>query len=118
MKKKIALGGQEVEINFKNLKKGDRFGDWVYSGNSTQPGNPLWSEFYNIKTGESTIKNHEPKTVMSADGCSHHYEPIDDYGNVMCTRCEDGRKIVRGFHLLEDGKIIQIRKPEPLQPNS
>lgn len=108
MKQLVNLGGSTVELDFKRLQKGDRFGDWVYNGNSTQEGNPLWSEFYNLKTGETTIREYTPRSLVNTSDCDHDYRPVDTGGNVQCVKCEDGRRIITGYHKLENGKIITM----------
>lgn len=108
MKQILNLDGKEVIIDFKTLKEGQVIGDWQYMGNTTQPGNPLWSEFQNLKTGESTLKEVTPRNIIKTEDCNHQYRYIDRMGNVQCDHCADGRKLVTGYHRLENGKIISM----------
>ncbi len=115
MKQQISLGGAPIELDYKNLKKGDRIGDWVYGGNTTKEGNALWSEFVNLKTGESSLKEITPRNLIDTSNCDHAYQPIDKGGNVQCMKCEDGRRIITGYHKLENGKIITMVPAKPSQ---
>lgn len=115
MKQTLNLGGKEVVVDFERLKKGDRLGDWEYRGNTTKPGNPLWSEFVNVKTGESTLKTHTLNPILTDDGhtCDGNYELVDNASNIQCKICERGMQIVWGYQTLQDGKIISHL---PIQP--
>lgn len=85
---------------------------WVHAG-----GTGLWTEFKNVKTGESTIKSlgklTEMKKTTSYDECQHN-DPkkscwqILDNNNIQCSLCGMGRKIVWGIDIVKDGKLIHV----------
>lgn len=81
---------------------------WVHAG-----GTGLWTEFKNVKTGESTIKSFgkltEIKKATSYDECQHdgHWQLIED-NNIQCSICGMGRKIVWGIDIVKDGKLLHV----------
>jgi hypothetical protein len=80
--------------------------DWQRVG-----GEGIWTEYKNIKTGESTLRNFGKLTDMPDvlnNNCDHYYELIDPKNSdVQCQKCGRGKKIVWGLQLLKDGKIIE-----------
>jgi len=87
----------------------DDANNWKFKGNTTQPGNPLFDEYVNIKTGESTLKEYKPRKITSYDTCNHYFEMIDDT-NAQCKKCKLGQKIIWGLQFIQDGKIITKKK--------
>lgn len=81
---------------------------WVHAG-----GTGLWTEFKNVKTGESTIKSlgklTEMKKTTSYDECQHdgHWQLIEG-NNIQCSLCGMGRKIVWGIDIVKDGKLLHV----------
>jgi hypothetical protein len=71
---------------------------------------PIWDEYVNEETGESTTEIHDKKTLIDSSKCKHHYEPIDSLGNVICRRCQIGTRMVRGIHELKDGSLKVIKR--------
>lgn len=76
-------------------------------------GNGVWTEFKNMKTGESTIRSlgklsEMPKSTHY-DECTHegHWQVIEG-NNIQCGRCGMGRKIVWGMDIVKDGKLIHV----------
>lgn len=76
-------------------------------------GNGVWTEFKNMKTGESTIRSLGKLSEMpkrtTYDECSHdgHWQVIEG-NNIQCSVCGVGRKIVWGMDIVKDGKLIHI----------
>ena len=80
--------------------------NWKYKGNSTRPGNPLWDEYINEDTGESTMKEYHLKKSSHFDKCHHYWKLIDSLGNVQCGKCGLGKRIVWGIEFVKNGKIV------------
>lgn len=81
---------------------------WVHAG-----GTGLWTEFKNVKTGESTIKSlgklTEMRKATKYDECQHdgHWQLIEE-NNIQCSLCGMGRKIVWGIDIVKDGKLLRV----------
>jgi hypothetical protein len=88
---------------------------WKFKGNTTNPSKPIWNEYVNTETGESTLQEHKPVNIMSAVGCDHHFERIDTSGNIQCRSCKVGMRIIAGLHELENGKVINLKVPEVIK---
>lgn len=98
--------GRKGNIDESRLKPGDVISGWEYKGNSTKPGNPLWNEWQNIKTGETTLKIYYPQDVITDQ--EHYYEYVDMNGNYQCRNCPIGGKLIFAYNQIKDGKIIKI----------
>lgn len=86
------------------------FGDWKYIGNTTKPGDPLWDEYENIKTGERTLKEYTPKKISNFDKCKHYWELADNNGNITCKYCGLGKRVAWGNEIVRNGKVIKPKK--------
>jgi predicted secreted protein len=78
--------------------------EWVKVG-----GEGIWTEYKNVKTGESTMKNLGKIDDLPGKtyDCDHYYELCDPHGNsIQCQKCGLGGTIVWGLQILRDGKII------------
>lgn len=86
--------------------------DIEYVGNTTKPGNPLWDEYVNKKTGKSSLEIHDLKKVSNWDKCNHqgNWEILDGNGNLQCKKCGLGYKIVWGIEIVKEGKIIKVKQ--------
>jgi len=86
--------------------------DIEYKGNTTRPGNPLWDEYLDKRTGKSTLQIHNLKKISNWDKCKHQgsWEILDPLGNLQCSKCGLGYKIVWGIEIVKDGKIIKLEK--------
>lgn len=85
---------------------GKKIGDWEYKGNDSENNSPLWDEWVNVKTGESTLKTITPKEVPS---CKNHYlEYIDNNGNYQCRNCFVGGRVILAYNQIVDGKMTKI----------
>jgi len=78
-----------------------------FVGNTTQPNNPLWNEYYDEK-GVSTLKEYQPRKISNFDTCEHFFKMIDG-ANAQCNKCGLGQKIVWGIQFVKDGKIINAK---------
>ena len=81
---------------------------WVHSG-----GSGLWTEFKNVRTGETTTKSlgklSEIPKVTTYDEHDHeeHWQLLEG-NNIQCSICGVGRKIVWGIDIVRDGKLLHI----------
>jgi hypothetical protein len=80
---------------------------WEKVGNTTNPGKPIWDEYVNKETGESSLEIHTPKKISNFDKCDHYYELDKTGANVVCRKCGLGHKFVWGIQFLKDGKIVE-----------
>lgn len=94
------LDGMKPGDSIEHPKTGDK---WVYKG-----GKGVWAEFENVKTGESTIKEHKPEKITTIDECDEHNFKMIDGSNAQCTKCGFGQKIVWGKQIIKDGKIKNL----------
>jgi hypothetical protein len=98
------MDGETMVLLGNNMKKKS---DWEYVG-----GHGFWTEYKNIKTGESTTRSlgkllDLPK-VTTYDECDHYFELSDPRGNnAQCQKCGLGHKIVWGIDIIKDGKLIK-----------
>lgn len=82
---------------------------WVHVG-----GQGVWTEYKNVKTGESTIKSFgkigDMKDLLPLN-CEHYWELVDPHGSsVQCQKCGRGRTLVWGPQFLRKGQIIENLK--------
>lgn len=77
-----------------------------YAGNTTRPGNPIWDEYVDKRTGKSTLEIHEPKDIPFCKPKDHNFQLLDANGNVQCSNCPSGTRIVWGLQFLKKGKIV------------
>lgn len=81
---------------------------WIHAG-----GSGMWTEFKNVKTGESTIKSlgklSEMPKATHYDECNHdgHWQVLEG-NNIQCGKCGVGRKIVWGIDIVRDGNLIHV----------
>lgn len=85
-----------------------------YLGNTTKPGNPLWDEYEDTVTGESSLRVHELKQTSRWDTCRHagKWEVLDSLGNIQCGDCGQGHKLVWGMEIVKDGHIFKLEPPQ------
>jgi|WetSurMetagenome_2_1015567.scaffolds.fasta_scaffold01987_21 hypothetical protein len=80
--------------------------DWKYAG-----GTGVWTEFKNIKTGESTIGSLGKLSEIPDStnfNCDHYWELLDPHeSSIQCQKCRLGKTIIWGIQILRDGKLIQ-----------
>ena len=79
-----------------------------FVGNTTQPSNPLWNEYYDEEKGTSTLREYQPRKISSFDTCKHFFKMIDET-NAQCSFCGLGQKIVWGIQFVKKGKIIKSK---------
>lgn len=79
--------------------------EWIYAG-----GNGVWTEYKNVKTGESTIKSLGKLSEMpdiTNFNCEHYWELNDPTAlSIQCQKCGLGKTIVWGKQIIRDGQII------------
>ena len=79
---------------------------WKFTGNTTNPGNPLWNEYVDEETGRSSLQEHQKKKISEWDICKHYWELIDSNGNIQCLKCGLGKRIAWGIEFVKKGKIV------------
>lgn len=67
----------------------------------------IWNEYVDDVTGESSIKEHTPKTVWQSCPEEDHYWELQDR-TAVCKKCGAKLKIIIGLQKIIDGKIIPI----------
>lgn len=80
--------------------------NWQPKGNSTKPGNPLWNEYENEDTGESTLEIHTPQRISSYDTCEHFF--VVDGHDAICKKCGFGQRFILGLQTIKNGEIINL----------
>jgi len=98
--------GDSIFFDKDKLKRGDIVGDWQFDGNTTKPGNPIWNEWINIKTGESTLKTYTPQLVPSC--VEHYYEFVDNNFNFQCRNCFVGGRLILAYTNIIDGRLVKV----------
>lgn len=104
----IVIDGNEFKVA--ELKVGDIIGDpkkgtgYKYLG-----GKGKWMNFENLQTGEQSIQTHNLKKVSNWDECEHFWELKDSNGNIQCTNCELGQRIVWGKQIIKNGQIYNLK---------
>lgn len=88
---------------------------WQYKGNVAPPEaskevKGLWNEYIN-QDGESTVKQHELKTVWESCPPGECYFVLDNPRTRTCTckKCGCHAAFVLGMQTLVDGEIISLR---------
>jgi hypothetical protein len=106
--KVIFFQGKKYQV--KDLKIGDVVGD-PKSGFKYLGGTGKWMNFRNLQTGEETVKTHNPKKISKWDTCEHqgNWKLIDSNGNIQCTKCGFGQRIVWGKQIVKKGKLLNLR---------
>lgn len=106
--KVIFFQGKKYPV--KTLKIGDVIGD-PQNGFRYLGGKGLWMNFENLQTGEQTIKEHSPKRISEWDKCSHqgHWKAIGGNGNIQCSKCGFGQRIVWGKQIVKEGKLLNLK---------
>lgn len=106
--KVIFFEGKEYRVD--QLKKGDIIGD-PKTGFQYLGGKGRWMNFKNLQTGEETVKYHDPKRISKYNTCNHkgRWELVDSNGNIQCSNCGLGQRIVWGVQIVKDGNIHDLK---------